>query len=169
MSTPLQPHHYSILIIGAGLQGLVAAKTYLQLNPSTSLLILDSNTTIGGVWAQENIYPDLKTNNQLGTFEFTDFDIRNVCAGKVKAGEHIPGDVVHEYLVKYAEKHDLIGRVRLKCKVTTAEHVQGDSQGGWKLTVIPTKDGDSDRSSKVTDLGFTENDTTTIITTSKLI
>ncbi|KAL8814190.1 MAG: hypothetical protein Q9223_006566 [Gallowayella weberi] len=165
-----QSHHYDVLIVGAGLQGLVAAKIYLQLEPDVSLLILDSNTSIGGVWAKENIYPDLKTNNQLGTFEFTDCDIREVCPGKVKSGEHIPGDVVHEYLVKYAEKHDLIRRLHLRCKVTTGEHLGGrggGEKGGWKLTVIPT-DGDS-RIPKVTDLDSTKQDSTTIITTSKLI
>ncbi|KAL8783521.1 MAG: hypothetical protein Q9213_004567 [Squamulea squamosa] len=161
----LQESHFDIIIVGAGLQGLVAAKTYLSLSPNTSLLILDSNLTVGGVWAKENIYPGLKTNNQLGTFEFTDFDIREVCPGKVADGEHIRGEVVYEYLFKYAEQHDLLSRVRFGCKVTTAEHLNGD-EAGWKLTVIST-DGDS-KIPKVTEADERRDDKT-VLTASKLI
>ncbi|KAI4232574.1 MAG: hypothetical protein L6R40_007360 [Gallowayella cf. fulva] len=167
MSSSPQVQHYDVLIVGAGLQGLVAAKTYLQLEPSISLLILDSNASIGGVWAKENIYPDLKTNNQLGTFEFTDFDIREVCPGRVKTGEHIAGNVVHDYLVKYAENHDLVRRTRLHSKVTTAEHLPGD-KSGWKVTIVPTDGGDS-RIPKVTDRDSARKDEADSITASKLI
>ncbi|KAL8655191.1 MAG: hypothetical protein Q9226_003151 [Calogaya cf. arnoldii] len=162
----MQQSHYDVIIVGSGLQGLVAAKTYLALSPDTSLLILDSNLTIGGVWAKENIYPGLKTNNQVGTFEFTDFDIQEVCRGKVAKGEHIRGEVVYNYLVKYAEKHDLIRRVRLRSKVTTAEHLPGH-EGGWRLTVIPT-DGDT-RIPKVTQGDSRRNQDKTILTASKLM
>lgn len=161
-----QGSHYDLIIVGSGLQGLVAAKTYLALAPDTSLLILDSNRTIGGVWATENIYPGLKTNNQVGTFEFTDFDIQEVCRGKVAKGQHIRGEVVHEYLVKYAEKHGLMKRMRLGCKVTTAEHLPG-REGGWRLTVIAT-DGDT-RIPKVADADLKGQEDATILTASKLM
>ncbi|KAI4117123.1 MAG: hypothetical protein LQ345_002571 [Seirophora villosa] len=130
------PHHTDILIIGAGIQGLVVAKTYLQLSPHIQLLILDSQHSIGGVWAKENCYTGLRTNNQLGTFEFTDYDIEDACPGKVRKGEHIPAEVAHDYLSKYAETFDLVKRVRLGYKVLTAEHLLDKKNGGWRLTVI---------------------------------
>ena len=126
---------YDIVIIGAGPHGLVAAKTYLQLSPNVSLLILDSNATVGGVWAKENLYPGLRTNNQLGTFEYTDFDLQDACPGKVHKGEHIPGDVAHDYFNEYSKHFDLLPRIRFGCTVTTAEHLPRDS-GGWNLTVV---------------------------------
>ncbi|KAL8902853.1 MAG: hypothetical protein Q9207_004342 [Kuettlingeria erythrocarpa] len=132
------PQHTDVLIIGAGIQGLVAAKTFLQLSPATSILILDSQSSVGGVWAKENCYPGLKTNNQLGTFEFTDFDILDVCPGAIKKGQHIPGEVAYEYLFEYAKKFDLLKRVRLGCKVLTAEHLSSGADGGWSITVIPS-------------------------------
>ncbi|KAI4121467.1 MAG: hypothetical protein LQ338_006344 [Usnochroma carphineum] len=159
------PPHVDVLIIGAGLQGLVAAKTYLQLSPRTNLLILDSQHSIGGVWAKENLYPGLRTNNQLGTFEFTDFNISDACPGKVSPGEHIQGEVVHEYLYKYAERFDLLKRIRLGYKVLTAEHLPR----GWKLTIVPTPDTTS-----IPEVDDYESDTlrqdasTTTLTTSKL-
>ncbi|KAL8674460.1 MAG: hypothetical protein Q9168_001125 [Polycauliona sp. 1 TL-2023] len=162
----LQTSHYDVIIVGCGLQGLVAAKTYLALSPDTSLLILDSNLTVGGVWAKENIYPGLKTNNQLGTFQFTDFDIQEVCPGKVKKGEHIDGEVVYHYLVKYAEKHHLTKRVKLGCKVTTAERLP-PHEGGWRLTVIPTHH--DTRIPKVTQADSTKKEDATVLTASKLM
>ncbi|KAL8955380.1 MAG: hypothetical protein Q9183_006672, partial [Haloplaca sp. 2 TL-2023] len=130
-----QQDPYDIIIIGAGPHGLVAAKTYLQLSPIVSLLILDSNATVGGVWAKENLYPGLRTNNQLGTFEYTDFDLQDACPGKVHKGEHIPGDVAHDYLHEYAKHFDVLSRIRFGCTVTTAEHIPGDA-GGWNLTIV---------------------------------
>ncbi|KAL8730826.1 MAG: hypothetical protein Q9181_004517 [Wetmoreana brouardii] len=164
----LEDSHFDIVIVGAGAQGLVAAKTYLQLSPNTTLLILDSNKTIGGVWAKENCYPGLRTNNQLGTYEFTDFNILDVCPGKVRKGEHIPGEVLHEYFYKYAETFDLLKRVKFGCKVTTAEHLPGRG-GGWKLTVTPANG--SHRIAKIDALDTVkkDNESSTTVFTRKLI
>lgn len=65
--------NYDVVIVGAGLQGLAAARIFLQLEPELNLLIVDSNMSVGGVWAKKNLYPGLKTNNLRGTFEYTDF------------------------------------------------------------------------------------------------
>ncbi|KAL8946199.1 MAG: hypothetical protein Q9222_007378, partial [Ikaeria aurantiellina] len=151
----LPNNHQDVVVVGAGIQGLVAAKTYLQLSPNISLLILESGRTIGGVWAEGNIYPGLKTNNQLGTFEFTDFDIQQICPGRVHQGQHIDGDVVYDYFYRYAEHFDLIKHIQLECKVTTAEHLQ-EPTGGWKLAVVSTNQDPHDLQPA-------------IITTSKLI
>ncbi|KAL8749059.1 MAG: hypothetical protein Q9184_006951 [Pyrenodesmia sp. 2 TL-2023] len=160
------PHHTDVLIIGAGIQGLVAAKTYLQLSPATSILILDSQSSVGGVWAKENCYPGLKTNNQLGTFEFTDFDLLDACPGAVKKGEHIPGEVAYEYLYKYAESFDLLKRVRLSYKAVTAEHV---SDEGWKVTIIRTPGDSPVPKADSGDLITLPSTPTTTLTASKLL
>ncbi|KAI4138816.1 MAG: hypothetical protein L6R39_006593, partial [Caloplaca ligustica] len=153
------PTHTDVLIVGTGIQGLVAAKTYLQLSPRANLLIIDSQHSIGGVWSKENCYPGLKTNNQLGTFEYTDFNIKDACPGKVREGEHIPGEVAYEYLYKYAQHFGLLPRIRLGYKVLTAEHLPHDSHG-WRLTLSPTS---TERSQSETSPGdFT-------LTASKLI
>ncbi|KAF8251482.1 FAD/NAD(P)-binding domain-containing protein [Wilcoxina mikolae CBS 423.85] len=121
-----------LVVIGAGWHGLVSAKTYLEVNPSARVIILDKSPTIGGVWAQHRLYPGLNTNNMLGTYEFSDFPMTDDHAFGVKSGEHIPGHVVHEYLKSYAEKYDILKLCRFSEDVKTAEKLDG---AGWTLTV----------------------------------
>jgi len=119
--------HHDIIVVGAGLQGLVAAKTFLQLNPSLDLLIIDSNQSLGGVWAKERLYSGLNANNLVGTYEYTDFPMGESFG--VKHPEHIPGEVIHAYLCQYAEHFGLAARIGLRTKVVTAEKVNQ----GWEL------------------------------------
>lgn len=118
---------YDVVIVGAGLQGLATARIFLQLEPELKLLIIDSNMSVGGTWAKENLYPGLKTNNLRGTFEYTDFPIDDALG--VRNEEHIPGEVIYEYFRQYAEKHDLTRRIEFGQKVMVAEKLQE----GWRL------------------------------------
>ena len=112
-----------------GVSGLVTARTYLQVNPSAKVLILESASSIGGVWAEHRLYPSLKSNNMLGTYEFSDFPM-DPETYDIKPGQHIPGHIVHKYLTNYAERFDLISRMRFETNVESAEHKSG---GGWIL------------------------------------
>ncbi|KAK0721673.1 hypothetical protein B0T26DRAFT_644428 [Lasiosphaeria miniovina] len=123
-----------LVVVGAGMFGLAAAKNYRQLNPDKTLAILEAGSSLGGVWAKDRLYPSLKTNNMLGTYEYPDFPMDTATFG-VKPGEHIPGAVVHAYLSSYAEKFDILGRIRYCSKVLSAEHRDDDADGGWTLTV----------------------------------
>lgn len=38
-----------------GWYGLVAARTYLRLRPAANLLIIDSDSTVGGVWSKDRL------------------------------------------------------------------------------------------------------------------
>jgi cation diffusion facilitator CzcD-associated flavoprotein CzcO len=98
---------------------LAGAKTYIEVNPSAKVLVLEAGASIGGVWAEHRLYPDLKSNNILGTYEYSDLPMDDTFG--VKPGEHIPGDVVHKYLRRYAEKFDVYRRIRLQSKVETVE------------------------------------------------
>ena len=57
----------------AGKAGLALAKRRHPLYPGETLVIIDSATTPGGVWAERRSYTDLKTNSVLGTYEDPDF------------------------------------------------------------------------------------------------
>ncbi|KAJ9637881.1 hypothetical protein H2199_007376 [Coniosporium tulheliwenetii] len=110
--------------------GLAAAKTYVELHPTANVIVLEGATTLGGVWAEHRLYPGLKSNNLLGTYEYSDFPEANL---DVKPGEHIPGAVLHQYLTQFAKKFDVYRRIRFN---TTVKSVQHEESGGWLLTVI---------------------------------
>lgn len=115
-----------------GWAGLATAKTYHQLHPERKIIILDKQATIGGVWAEERLYPGLKTNNLVGTYEYPDFPMVLEAYGLQK-GQHIPARVVHEYLARYAEAFGLQDKIRHGCTVESAEHLPG---GGWRLRAL---------------------------------
>ena len=119
--------NYDLVIVGAGLQGLATARIFLQLEPELKLLIVDSNLSVGGVWAKEKLYPGLMANNLRGTFEYTDLPMDDALG--VRNEEHIPGEVIYEYFRRYAEKHDLMRRIEFGQKVIIAEKLPV----GWRL------------------------------------
>lgn len=89
---------------------------------------------MGGVWAEHRLYPALKSNNMLGTYEYSDFPMEEETFG-VKPGEHIPGHVMHKYLRSYAETFDVYRRIRFQSKV---ESVEQTDNGRWLITIINT-------------------------------
>ncbi|KAH8676068.1 hypothetical protein BX600DRAFT_432600 [Xylariales sp. PMI_506] len=134
------------VVIGAGVSGLAAAKMLHELNPEQSLAVLEAAPTLGGTWAQHRLYPGLKTNNMLGTYEYPDFPMDADQFG-VKPGQHIPGHVVHEYLTRYADKFGVLSKIRYNTKVLSAEH---QDAGGWRLTISNgTEDATSAKTSTI--------------------
>lgn len=119
-----------------GWSGLAAVKTYLEANPSSNVILLEAASSIGGVWAKHRLYKGLKSNNMLGTYEFSDFSMDETSFG-VKPGEHIPGHVIQSYLEKYAEHFQFTHRIRLGTRVRCAER---RPDGSWLLTVSRSGD-----------------------------
>ncbi|CAG8983480.1 hypothetical protein HYALB_00000649 [Hymenoscyphus albidus] len=118
-----------VVVVGAGWVGLVAAKTYLEVHPESQVILLEAESSVGGVWASHRLYPGLKSNNMLGTYEYGDFPMDEATWG-VKPGQHIPGNVIHEYLTAYAKKFGVFERTRFN---TTVESVRRGDKGGWLL------------------------------------
>ncbi|KAI0855939.1 hypothetical protein F4860DRAFT_430135 [Xylaria cubensis] len=121
-----------VAIIGAGWYGLVAARTYLRLRPSTNLIIIDSDNTVGGVWSKDRLYPNLVAQVRHGLFNYSDTPMpRN---GGNPKDPKVTGEMIHTYLQKYAEDHDLLRRIRFNTFVTDAKQ----SEGGWRLSLKGT-------------------------------
>jgi hypothetical protein len=89
--------HHKVIIIGAGFSGLAAAKTYLAIDPSVDLLIIDGDSAIGGVWSASRIYPGLEYEAPAPMMNYSDFDIRKELG--VKDWGDVTGDQVNEYIV----------------------------------------------------------------------
>ncbi|KAK5993093.1 FAD-dependent monooxygenase DEP4-like protein [Cladobotryum mycophilum] len=128
---------YDCVVVGAGWYGLAAAKQYHCTNPDDSLIVFDSQSSLGGTWADERLYPDVKSNNLLGTYEYPDFPMDPNTFG-VRPGQHIPGEVINSYLKAYASKFGISDFIHLQTKITVAEH-QDTLQGGWILTVVSSE------------------------------
>ena len=126
-STNAMDSRYDVVVVGAGLQGLAAARKFLQLDPNLNLTVIEWNKTIGGVWAEEKIYTGLKSNNLRGTYEYTDLPMEDSLG--VKRDEHIPGKCIHDYLEQYAIKYDLKRRIQFHTRVNVAEKIRS----GWSL------------------------------------
>ena len=77
------------------------------------MLIVDSAASVGGTWCKERLYPGLKTNNLVGTYEFGDFPMTYEGFG-VKPDTHIPGAAVNDYLTQFTEHFDLTSTSSLK-------------------------------------------------------
>lgn len=137
--------------------GLSATKTYLQVNPSSNVVLLEAASSVGGVWAKHRLYKGLKSNNMLGTYEFSDLPMDEETFG-VKPGQHIPGHVIQRYLEMYVERFGFEGCIRFNSRVESVEHREGG--WGWRLTVVNCH-GDGEKKTKTT--------TTTTIETKKLI
>ncbi|KAL2827720.1 hypothetical protein BDW59DRAFT_171182 [Aspergillus cavernicola] len=113
--------------------GLAALKTYRQVHPSSSVCLLESASSVGGVWAQHRLWDGLKSNNLRGTYEYSDFPMDDSFG--VKHGEHIPGHVVQRYLERYAEHFALTPCIQLNAQVTAITH---NPDSTWTLTYSNT-------------------------------
>lgn len=111
-----------------GWYGLITAYTYLQLAPSTKLLIVDDGDTIGGVWNSERIYPNLFAQVGHGLFEYSFYPMKKEGLSKDR---YISAKTIHDYLHSFSRDHDLVDRTKLRTRVTNAEKV-GEK---WILTL----------------------------------
>lgn len=103
--------------------------------------MLEAAESCGGTWSQARLYPGLKSNNLVGSYEYPDFPMSEDVYG-VKEGSHIPGAVLHRYLTDFAHKYGVFERTQFHTKVNNVEacHSSADSTiTGWKLTVTHTE------------------------------
>ncbi|KAJ0415889.1 hypothetical protein BJY00DRAFT_250300 [Aspergillus carlsbadensis] len=134
MAKEMEIECLDLVVIGAGWSGLAALKTYVQIHPTATTCLLESASTVGGVWARDRIWDGLKANNMRGTYEYSDFPMDDSFG--VKEGEHIPGHVVLAYLERYVEVFGLRGCIRLGARVGIVEHEEGEGEVEfpWRIT-----------------------------------
>ncbi|KAL7760763.1 hypothetical protein ACKLNR_007298 [Fusarium oxysporum f. sp. zingiberi] len=121
--------HFDLIVVGAGWHGLAMAKTYIEVHNQASILVLDYADSVGGTWASERLYPGLKTNNVVGTYEFSDFPLVTEKYG-IEKGQHIPGEVVHAYLSDFCQTFGLMSRIQFSTRVESATLLPN---GEWEV------------------------------------
>lgn len=116
-------------IIGAGVSGLVTAKTMRE--HGFSVVVFEKETELGGVWASTRRYPNVTTQNTRDTYTFSDFPMP----------KHYPewptGRQVQEYLTSYARQFNILPFIRFGTSVERAEPRQAEAldggAGGWLI------------------------------------
>ncbi|HSU12737.1 NAD(P)/FAD-dependent oxidoreductase [Longimicrobium sp.] len=112
-------------IVGAGLSGLVTAKTFLE--EGFGVTVFETEDEVGGVWARSRRYPGLATQNPRDTYAFSDFPM------PASYPDWPGGEQVQAYLAAYADRFGVTPHVRLRTRVTRAEP-RTDARAGWRVT-----------------------------------
>lgn len=110
-----------VAIIGAGLSGLVTAKTLLE--EGFEVTLFETEDEVGGVWARARRYPGVATQNPRDTYAFADFPMPR------SYPEFPSGEQVQAYLAAYADHFGVTPHVRFR---TAVEHA-GPRGEGWMV------------------------------------
>lgn len=110
------------------------------MHPEAKLVLLEAESSVGGVWGTDRLYPTLKSNNLVGTYESPDFPMDEATWG-VAPGTHISAQVMHDYLTAFARAFSVLERTRFDSRVLSIE--RGEKGAGWCLTVGSKGGGES--------------------------
>jgi cation diffusion facilitator CzcD-associated flavoprotein CzcO len=108
-------------IIGAGISGLVTAKTLLE--EGFEVTVFETEDEVGGVWARARRYPGVATQNPRDTYAFSDFLMPR------SYPEFPSGEQVQAYLAAYADRFGVTEHVRFR---TAVEHAAPRGEG-WTV------------------------------------
>ena len=112
-------------IIGAGLSGLVTARTLLD--EGFDVTLFEKDEEVGGVWARSRRYPGIATQNPRDTYAFSDFPMPR------SYPEFPSGEQVQAYLAAYADRFGVTPHVRF---LTAVEHAAPQGEG-WTVRTRP--------------------------------
>jgi len=142
----------SVLVIGGGPAGLVAAKTLLQYAGGTrfKVTVFEAADRVGGMWRflpgekGEICSPHMRTNLSRFTVAFPDLawgsvDLSDPTTGKKPSGPpplFPPAWQVGRYLETYAKRFLSPDIIKLNRRVTAADLRERDSSGTWDVTSI---------------------------------
>jgi dimethylaniline monooxygenase (N-oxide forming) len=116
-------------IIGAGISGIVTARTLLE--EGFDVTVYEKDTEVGGVWTRSRRYPGVHTQNPRDTYAFSDFPMPRTYP------EHPSGEQVQAYLAAYADRFGVTPRIRFGTEVQHAAP-HGD---GWTVRSRPVEGG----------------------------
>lgn len=121
----MKTEYFDVIIVGAGLTGISAAK-HLQDNcPNKSYAILEGRKTMGGTWDLFR-YPGIRSDSDMHTlgFTFKPWTDKNAIA---------EGADILRYISETAEENDIAAHIRYQQLVSSANWDSGDAS--WTLTI----------------------------------
>jgi len=109
----------SVAVIGAGISGLVSAKTLAR--DGFDVCIFEKDVDLGGTWAPSRTYPGLRTNNTKQTYEFSDHPYPPETELSPRADE------VRSYLESYADRFGIRPRIQFNQEVVSVDRTTSDA------------------------------------------
>ncbi|TVY93237.1 FAD-dependent monooxygenase [Lachnellula willkommii] len=122
-----------VLIIGAGISGVFAAKCYLDLHPDSRLVILDRDSCVGGTWNSRRGYDSFWTQWTVGTAEFSDQAMPRPPDEDVYL-EFFKAKHTTKYIESYVDTHSYNDRT-LRDRIQFSIEVQSVLKSGNEWTV----------------------------------
>jgi dimethylaniline monooxygenase (N-oxide forming) len=116
----------NVCVIGAGVSGLAAAKSFTARGHKVT--ILERSADLGGVWEPARSYPEVQTQSPKDLYRYTDKPMPS------DYPEWPKGPQVHAYLTDYAKDHDLMKHMRFNTKVVGMAR-RDSGQPGWTLEI----------------------------------
>jgi cation diffusion facilitator CzcD-associated flavoprotein CzcO len=112
----------SVCVIGAGIAGLAAAKSFTACGHKVTML--ERSGDLGGVWEPARSYPEVQTQSPKELYRFTDKPM------PASYPEWPKGPQVHAYLTDYARDYNLIPLMRFNTTVVSMKRRE-DGLPGW--------------------------------------
>lgn len=110
-----------LVVVGAGQTGLVAAYTWLTLNPKSHVILLESDSCVGGVWSRNRVYPTMMTQTPVGMLEFSFLPLpvpKDTYYG-LFAGEHVTAYLENFAQATHFDGTSLQDRIHFDSSVTS--------------------------------------------------
>lgn len=107
-----------VAVVGAGISGLVTAKTLAR--DGLDVCVLEKDAHLGGTWASSRTYPGLRTNNTKQTYEFSDHPYPD------DAELYPRADQVRDYLEAYADRFGIRELIQFNQEVISIDYLQSD-------------------------------------------
>jgi cation diffusion facilitator CzcD-associated flavoprotein CzcO len=118
-----------ICVIGAGISGLVTAKTFIE--DGYNVTIFEKKEELGGVWEKSRTYPGLSSQNTSDTYCFSDYPMPKSYPDWPSAEE------IRTYLTSYAKHFRVIDKIRFQTEVISVSQKSG-TDPKWVVTVKST-------------------------------
>ncbi|KAF2101687.1 FAD/NAD(P)-binding domain-containing protein [Rhizodiscina lignyota] len=125
---------FDVIVVGVGIFGLQAARTYLDLHPEAKLLALEAYEHAGGVWGKSRWYPGFWTQGGYGLMEWSDRPFGDL--PKDHNCYLFKAEYVIDYIEKYLDSHVYNGkslRDRIRCSFSV-DSVSKMPEGLWSIS-----------------------------------
>ncbi|EJF61517.1 FAD/NAD(P)-binding domain-containing protein [Dichomitus squalens LYAD-421 SS1] len=118
----------TVVVIGAGIAGLITAYTLLRDGFEVQVLTRDAEA--GGVWSQDRIYPGLFLNNVHGEYRLSPMEMSPLVE---RSDVRLGGQDLNKYTTAFASTF-LKGKIEYGIEVHRIR--RGPAGSGWQLEVL---------------------------------